>query len=191
MMQAYLSWNKEVTANVKVCEDTLTPQPEMRRPAPATKARASHCQNAKPYQMISRSLVTCTAQINNIHVVIKPAHCALCSLTFLIFFHFWYCGIDESSRGSSCPHPILHPQQTESGFLAKHAPRDTPISCDQKWNGFIGCMSMDSYVQTCQIKVCKDCILTLGNMHSPMSQSNFISSSRQGLLWDLAVHRIK
>ena len=116
MMKAYLSWNKEVTANVKVCEDTLTPQPEMRRPAPATKARASHCQNAKPYQMISRSLVTCTAQINNIHVVIKPAHCALCSLTFLIFFHFWYCGIEESSRGSSCPHPILHPQQTELGF---------------------------------------------------------------------------
>lgn len=116
MMQAYLSWNKEVTANVKVCEDTLTPQPEMRRPAPATKARASHCQNAKPYQMISRSLVTCTAQINNIHVVIKPAHCALCSLTFLIFFHFWYCGIEESSRGSSCPHPILHPQQTELSF---------------------------------------------------------------------------
>lgn len=38
------------------CQDTLMPQPEMRRPAKPTKPRASHCQNSNFQHLISRSL---------------------------------------------------------------------------------------------------------------------------------------
>jgi hypothetical protein len=81
---------------------TLMPQPETRSPARPTNLRASHCQNTNFHHLISRSRGMCMAHISRMHPMIRHAHCAFCSFLFLIFFHFWYWGIIESSRGSCC-----------------------------------------------------------------------------------------
>lgn len=84
------------------CGNTLTPQPERRRPAKATKPRASHCQNSKLHHLICTSRGMCAAHMRRTHAVIRANHCTLCNVLLLILFHLWYRGIIESFRGSCC-----------------------------------------------------------------------------------------